>query len=216
MRKASLIGSSALCALLLAGHAHAAPCTTADVSFTIGTTTYLPTSCADGLSQTGGPAAETGSLGTGLGTSLTYLGNSDDSSVVSGLGGVTFQVTANGGVSGSWNVTWIDVAGLPNLPLILDLGVGLFGGNAGSGYLFDDVLLPTSPTTGTGMFNITFTNKGGQNPDLSHLLLAGADPRAPDAPPHTNIPEPASWGLVGTAMVAIGLFRRKRRTHPAS
>ena len=64
-----------------------------------------------------------------------------------------------------------------NLPLLIDLDVALFGGNNGSGYLLTNVLLPISPNSGTGTFDINFVNNGGQQPTISHLLLAGGNAR---------------------------------------
>src|SRR5882672_4451227 len=161
--------------MLIAQQAEAAACLTSDVTLTIGATLYNPISCADGVAQGGGPTAETNSLNAQLGTSLVYLDKSDDAGTPTGLGGVTFVVTASGGNIGTWTVAWTDVAGLPNLPLVLDLGVGLFGGNNASGYLFSSVLLPISPSSGSGTFDINFLNNGEQQPDLSHLLLAGGN-----------------------------------------
>jgi len=191
--------------MLIAQQAEAAACLTSDVTLTIGATLYNPISCADGVAQGGGPTAETNSLNAQLGTSLVYLDKSDDAGTPTGLGGVTFVVTASGGNIGTWTVAWTDVAGLPNLPLVLDLGVGLFGGNNGSGYLFSSVLLPISPSSGSGTFDINFLNNGEQQPDLSHLLLAGGNVGTP-----TNVPEPATLGLLGIGLASLGLLRRRK------
>lgn len=196
-------------AMLLAlggGAAWAAPCALADVSLTIGATVYSPSACADGISQGGGPIAETGSLNTAFGTSFVYLDKSTDPGTPAGLGGVTFVVTADQNQNaGNWSVTWTDVGGPPDLPLVVDFIVGLFGGNNGAGYLFQGVLLPVSPTTGNGTFDINFVNNGGQQPGLSHLLLAGGNPRTT-----RQVPEPATAALVATALLA-GAFLRRRR-----
>jgi PEP-CTERM motif len=211
MRPLPLIAALAAVAagsLLATQSAQAALCALTDVSLTINGTTYNPSTCADGVAQGGGPTTETASLNTQLGTSdFVYLDKSDDAGNPTGLGGITFQVGAVSGNSGNWTVTWTDVAGLPNLPLVVDLGVGLFAGNNASGYLFEDVLLPITPNTGTGTFDINFVNNGGQQPNISHLLLAGSDPRS------VVVPEPGSLALLGSGFLGMGglLWWRRRR-----
>lgn len=199
-------GFMAMLLALGSGAACAAPCALGDVSLTIGATVHAPSACADGISQGGGPTAETGSLNAAFGTAFVYLDKSTDAGTPGGLGGVTFQVTADHNQNaGGWTVTWTDVGGPPDLPLVVDLIVGLFGGNHGAGYLFQGVLLPVSPTTGQGAFDINFLNNGGQQPGLSHLLLAGGNARTT-----RQVPEPATAALVATALLA-GAFLRRRR-----
>ena len=178
MRTLPLIAALAAVAagsLLVTQSAQAALCATTDVSLTIDGKTYNPSKCADGVAQGSGPAAETTSLNTQLQTSgFVYLDKSDDAGNPTGLGGITFEIGAVSGNSGAWTVTWTDAVGPPDLPLVIDLAVGLFAGNNASGYLFADVFLPIIPNIGNGTFDINFVNNGGQQPNISHLLLAGA------------------------------------------
>jgi hypothetical protein len=120
-------------------------------------------------------------------------------------------VADSGGSTGTWTISWTDTNGTAplNLPIIMNFDVGLFGGNTGDGYLFDNVLLPIVPDTGSGTFDITFFNNGKQHPAISHLTLTGGDPRTPTPDP-TPAPEPMSMLLLGTGVFGLGLIRRRR------
>jgi PEP-CTERM motif-containing protein len=197
--------------LLAFQQAHAAACSASDLNLTIGATTYTPTTCANGVNN-GNPTQETANLNTAFGTAFSYLAKTGDVSQVSQ--GLLFSVTDSGGNAGTWTVSWSDTNGSAplNLPVVMDFEVGLFGGSTGDGYFFDNVLLPVSPSSGSGAFNIAFTNRGGQNPAISHLTLTGGNPAAPAVVDGGGggdpVPEPASMMLLGSGLMGIGVIRR--------
>ena len=200
------LGAAIFVTAILAS-SNASACLLSDVSLTINSAVYSPTVCSDGVAQGGGSAAETNALTAALGAvGFTYLDKSDDPTTPVGIGGVTFVVGADTSNSGSWTMSWVEQPGAPNLPLTVDLAIGLFGGGTGSGYWFEDVLLTSNPTNASGNYDVNFLNSAGREPNLGHLLLAGS---ASDT--HVSIsavPEPAIVTLLG--LVGLGFSRRNQ------
>lgn len=149
---------------------------------------------------------------------LVYLDkyNSDNSTAPAsstGLGGITFVVETSGGTNGApgtWTVTWTDSNGLlpENLPITVDLAILLMGGNNMAAYLLSDILLPASPTSGSGVFDIQFLNHGGNQPTISHLTLAG---RIVPSTKIIEVPEPTTGLIFGAGLLSLWTFGRRRR-----
>jgi len=139
--------------------------------------------------------------------------NTDAPNSITGLGGITFVIQTTGGLNGApgiWTLVWTDANGTTpsNLPLIVDLAFLLNGGNNNAAYLLTNVLLPVSPALGTGSFDIQFVNRGGQQPTISHLLVAG---RIVSNPTTTvEIPEPATTTMFGSGLLGMWAFWRRR------
>ena len=194
-----------------------------DVVFTIGTTDYSPVDCY-GLVNTGS---------SDLSTNLTYVNNLRWEDFVNGVkddvGGGTNSVTVDsiqytltaGADTGSttnmvshWTLSWSDTNGAtpPNLPLSVDFAVQWNGGNNDAFYLLQNVLLPVTPTSGSGSINIVAMNNPG-NADLgsSHINLyfTNTRPAQPDEPPPT-VPEPGTVFLIGSALLGLALAQRRR------
>jgi PEP-CTERM motif len=221
LRNTTLVAALALASVAAAIPTHRAnatigsTCALNDISLTIlGGSALTPTACVTNTPQGSGPTTELSDMvalfqtqdGLNLST-LNHLLASSDGTSNTQLG-IKFTVAAAGTTSGTWSMGWTDTNGSApaNLPLEVDLLVGIYGGNNGDGYLFRDVILPAPPNnSGTGTFNITFLNKGGQIPSISHMILGGGN-----FDPVVSTPEPATLTVLGAGLAALGLTRRRR------
>jgi hypothetical protein len=219
MRKYLLAGAAALAVtagLGNAARATAVVCSNNDLSFMTSGVTYTPTSCASNISQNGGTTAETANINSAFnftGTKLySYVAKDTDNAGVGTFMGLQFKLTDKSDATTSakndytYALTWKDTNGsVPlNLPATLNLILADFGGDTGDAYLLSGVVL-NPDATGSGEFDITFQNRGGQNPDLSHLDLLAYNPGQP-----IPTPEPATMAILGAGLFGLGAVRRRR------
>ena len=121
------------------------------------------------------------------------------------FGGIDFTLAADAGGAGDWILSWSGA----NLPATIDFVAGVKAGTAWSAYEFNDQLLNASPnSSGTGTWDVTWLNRGGNTPDLSHFSLYGAN-----LTPTTTVgvPEPSTIALLGMGLLALGLTSRRKR-----
>jgi hypothetical protein len=196
-----------------------------DVTFTIGSTDYGPVDCY-GITDTGA---------SNIATALPFVnalrwedfvnGVKDDLSAGSNtvtVDSIQYTLTA-GTLSGggltqtqSWSLAWSDTNGTaePNLPLLVNFALDWKGGNNDVFYYFRNVLLPISPSSGSGTIDIKVTNRPG-NSDLgtSHLDVFFSNtspPTQPDDPPPT-VPEPATIALIAAALMGVATASGRRK-----
>lgn len=126
--------------------------------------------------------------------------------------GIRFTLSADSGKEGDFVLTAQDVGDPLDLPAIFDLILGLKASNSFALYFFDDIRIDA---VNVGTFEVVFLNRGGQIPNLSHLILfAGPGENIPDTPPLGELPEPSGLALLGLGIAALGM--RRRTVRPAA
>lgn len=163
------------------------------------------TSCygvvTDNINEQSAPAINV----LGWGSDWMYLDGTDS---ISGTAyqGISFTVTATAGTEGIWRLTATDTNGNDplNLPATFDLAVALKGANKYALWYYDNVPVNLS---NDGHWEIEFRNKGGQNPDLSHMVIFG---REGYNTPTVHTPVPAAAWLLGSGLIGLAGFGRRR------
>lgn len=139
------------------------------------------------------------------GTGWSYLDATDANGSL--FMGLSFTVTATQGTSGSWTLTGTDTDPYTplSLPTTLDFVVGLKGGTEYALWGFDNAAVDGSDT---GTFSIVFTNKGGNNPDLSHLIVFAREAGGGSV---SSVPEASTYGMMLAGLGLVGFAVRRKQ-----
>jgi hypothetical protein len=139
------------------------------------------------------------------GTGWSYLDATDAAGSL--FMGLSFTVTATPGTTGSWTLTGTDTnGGTPlNFPTSLDFVVSLKGGTEYALWGFDNATVDGSDT---GTFSIVFTNNGGNNPALSHLIVYAREAGGGSV---TSVPEASTYGMMLAGLGLVGFAVRRKQ-----
>lgn len=150
-----------------------------------------------------GDAATVNALAWGSGWS--YLDSTDDAGAT--FMGIDFTVTETGVSSGTWTLTGTDTNGsVPlNFPTSLDFAVGLKGGSEYALWSFDNAVVTSGPNAGT--FSIVFTNRGGNIPALSHMIVFGREAGGGIA---NSVPEADTYAMLLAGLGLVGFAARRK------
>ena len=215
--KPTRIHNRALVTLLLAGLIPSAQAAgycslgTASEGIGAGDVTFNGVSASDCFGVVGGNITGSGTFdgatvlnGMNWGDGWTYFDGTGAAGAT--FQGMTFTAAATPGSSGSWTLAGIDANGVaaPNFPLTLDLVVGLKAGNEYALWGFDNVVVDGSDG---GVFNVAFTNNGGNHPALSHLIVFGRDGGGGSV---SAIPEPDAYAMLLAGLGLVGFAARRK------
>lgn len=154
----------------------------------------------------GGNDGPTELNGMNWGTGWTYFASTDAGSGAAFMG-LLFSVSAVDGSPGTWTLTGTDMNGgaLLNFPTSLDFAVGLKADSEYALWGFDNALVNSGANSGT--FSIVFTNNGGQNPALSHLIVFGREAGGGSI---AAIPEPETYAMLLAGLGLVGFAARRK------
>lgn len=181
---------------------------TANEGITAGDVTFEGTSANDCYGVVAGNLTGNNGAATlnamNWGGDWTYLDATDAQSAT--FMGLDFTISATNGTTGSWTLTGIDTNGTAplNLPASFDFAIGLKAANEYALWGFDNVMVDG---TTNGSFSIVFTNKGGNHPDLSHMIVFGRDSGGGSI---AAIPEAKTYAMMLAGLGLVGFASRRR------